>query len=210
MGVHLVYLFGTASEEAEVSARTGAFAALAAALLLTGCASRPVSPANGNSTGATAAVLPSSPPPSTSGSWPQLSASSAAIHPGTISPMPTPRPDNPEPPPQADATVHVDQSFDGATLTLRVGQHLLLVLGGSWTPPRAAILAGTATPPLRTDSSDGYPAPPPATALFTAFSIGTTTITAVTDAACLHTAPRCLMAQRMFAVTVHVLPQRAQ
>ena len=46
-------------------------------------------------------------------------------------------------------------------------------------------------------------------AQFSAVGIGTAQVTAAADAACFHTEPRCMMGQRTFAVTVHVLAQRS-
>jgi hypothetical protein len=139
-----------------------------------------------------------------------VTASAGTAGPGTtVSPTPTSRPSNIDLDPQAGATIHVDQSDNGAAVTLRVGQHLVLTLAGSWTPPRAAPAPGAVGLPLRIDASRGYPNPSPATAQFSAVAAGIAQVIAVTDAACLHTRPRCLMAQRSFTLTVHVLPQRS-
>jgi hypothetical protein len=140
-----------------------------------------------------------------------VTASASTVGPvSSLTTTPTSRPSNSDLDPQAGATIHVDQYDDGAAVTLRMGQHLVLTLAGSWTPPRAAPAAGALGSPLRTDVSHGFPNTSPATAQFSAIAVGTTQVVAVTDAACFHTRPRCLMAQRTFTVTVHVLPQRSQ
>lgn len=190
---------------------------VAALVFLPACASRP--------TGSTPAdksvdVQETSAPPSTAGGSAAdvtvppagtVRASAGTVGPGTSLPAtPTSRPSSIDLDPQVGATIHVDQSNDGAAVTLRVGQYLVLTLAGSWTPPRAATVPGAVGSPLRTDASRGYPDSSPATAQFSAVAIGTAQITAVTDAACFHIRPPCRMAQRMFGVTVHVLPQRSQ
>lgn len=140
-----------------------------------------------------------------------LTASAASAGPGTsVRASPTGRPSDIDLDPQAGATIQLGQSSNGAVVTLRVGQHLVLTLAGSWRPPRVSSRSGAARSPIRADSSRGYPDSPPATGHFSAVATGTGRVTAVTDAACFHSTPRCLMAQRMFAVTVHVLPQRSQ
>jgi hypothetical protein len=190
---------------------------VAALVLLPACASRPP-----GSTPANKSVnLPeTSAPPSTTRTSSAMevtvspaatvTASAGTAGPGTsLLPTPTSRPSNIDLDPQAGATIRVDQSDNGAAVTLRVGQHLVLTLAGSWTPPRAAPTPGTVGVPLRTDTSRGYPNLSPATAQFSAIAVGIAEVIAVTDAACLHTRPRCLMAQRGFTLTVHVLPQRS-
>jgi hypothetical protein len=140
-----------------------------------------------------------------------VTASAGTVRPASsVPPTPTSPPSNIELDPQASATIHINQIDNGAAVALRIGQHLVLTLTGSWTPPRAAPASGTVGSPLRTDASRGYPEPSPATAQFSAVAVGTAQVVAVTDAACLHTEPRCLIAQRVFTVTVHVLPQRSQ
>jgi hypothetical protein len=140
-----------------------------------------------------------------------VSASAGTVRPGTtVPPTPTSPPSNIELDPLPGATIHIDESDNGAAVALRIGQHLVLTLTGSWTAPRAAPAPGALESPLRTDARRGYPDPPPATAQFSAVAVGTAQVVAVTDAACLHTEPRCLMAGRSFTVTVHVLPQRSQ
>lgn len=94
-------------------------------------------------------------------------------------------------------------------MTLHVGDQLLVTLEPDWTPPRAQATAadpGPALHPLRTDGATGFPNGP-ATATFTAARVGDATVTARTDAACLHTVPQCMVAQLAFEVTVHVQPR---
>jgi hypothetical protein len=140
-----------------------------------------------------------------------VTASAGTVGPGSsVSPTPTSPPSNIELDPLPGATIHIDQSDNGAAVALRIGQHLVLTLTGSWTAPEAAPAPGAVESPLRTEARRGYPDPPPATAQFSAVAVGTAQVVAVTDAACLHTEPRCLMAGRSFTVTVHVLPQLSQ
>jgi hypothetical protein len=202
-----------------MSTRGSTLAALIAALvLLSACASRRPGSAladkslhPGESATSRSSAGPSSAPRVSVPPAGTVTASAGTVGPGTsLPPTPTSRPSNIDLDPQAGATIRVDQSDDGATVTLRVGQHLVLTLAGSWTPPRAAPSPGAVAAPLRTDTSRGYPVAPPATAQFSAVATGTAQVTALTDAACFHTSPRCLMAQRMFAVRVYVLPQRSQ
>jgi hypothetical protein len=202
-----------------VSIRRSTLATLIAALaLLTSCASRPVASTagdgslDGQQTSAAPSMARTSPaagvsvPPHAT-----ATASAGTVGPGSsVRPTPTSPPSNIDLDPQAGATIHIDQNDSGAAVALRIGQHLVLTLTGSWTPPRAAPAPGTVESPLRTDASRGYPDPAPATAQFSAVAVGTAQVVANTDAGCLHTEPRCLMAQRTFTVTVHVLPQRSQ
>lgn len=178
---------------------------VSALLMLTGCASRPAGSTPGDRSVDPAATSTRT----NSGSKVTLpragtvTATVATVGAGTsIAPTGPPRTIDTDP--QAGATIHIDQSFDGSVVALRVGQHLMLTLAGPWTPPR------TAGSPLQTDASRGYPDSPPATAMFSAVATGTAQITAGTEAACLHATPRCLIAQRTFVLSVHVLPQRSQ
>jgi hypothetical protein len=91
---------------------------------------------------------------------------------------------------------------NGATVRLRAGQHLRVILdvsGEQWRPP-----ASSATVLRRTAAAGGYPAAGPAEATFLATRAGRATIHSVTDAACLHTQPRCLRPQRVWAVHITV------
>jgi hypothetical protein len=77
---------------------------------------------------------------------------------------------------------------------------VLLDLAGSWDTP-------TSDDPsvLRpTGHSGGYPDPGPVRAQFRAAAPGTAHITAMSDAPCLHTNPRCMIAQRDYRVTIIV------
>lgn len=90
----------------------------------------------------------------------------------------------------------------GATVRLHVGQLITVVLasgGMMWDLPAASgdVLR-------RTSASGGYPTTRPALAFFRAVRRGRSSLTSVTDAACLHSTPRCEMAQRLWSVTVIV------
>jgi hypothetical protein len=87
-------------------------------------------------------------------------------------------------------------------VSVRVGDEITVVLGGSgeqWDQPTAQ---GNAV--RRTSASGGYPTTQPARASFVAVAHGTARLQATTDAACLHTQPRCMIAQRDWWVDVVV------
>ncbi len=93
----------------------------------------------------------------------------------------------------------------GHTIVVHVTQKLVVTLAPNWTPPSASS-AVAALAPLRVDAAVGFPALGAAAATFTAVDTGTATVTAHTDYVCLHTRPRCLPPQRLFRLTVTVLP----
>jgi hypothetical protein len=87
----------------------------------------------------------------------------------------------------------------GRTITLRAGQAVEVALtpGQSWRLPQAVNGALR-----RSQASGGYPGSRPARAIFTAARPGTSGISSVTDARCLHASPRCEIPQRLWQVTV--------
>src|SRR5262245_3879582 len=92
---------------------------------------------------------------------------------------------------------------DGATVRLRVGQAVVVVLvpeGGTWDVPTAS---GRAV--LRASASGGYPSLRPADAVFHAIRPGQSVLTSVTDARCLHSQPRCEIPQRLWRILVVVV-----
>jgi hypothetical protein len=56
----------------------------------------------------------------------------------------------------------------------------------------------------RASASGGYPRRGPALATFTAVTPGRVKLHSITDAACLHSRPACMLAQRTWQVTVVV------
>lgn len=91
---------------------------------------------------------------------------------------------------------------DGATIRLRVGQEVTVVLGAGglmWDLPSAS--GGAVS---RISASGGYPSTQPARAVFRAVRLGTSALGSLTDARCLHSSPRCEIAQRVWRVFVIV------
>ena len=88
----------------------------------------------------------------------------------------------------------------GTTVRMHAGQRLRVRLTqGTWDPPQSS--TGVV---VRRSTSGGYPTGQPVDATFEAVRPGTADVTAQSDAACFHTNPRCLMAQREWRVTVIV------
>lgn len=131
-------------------------------------------------------------------------ASPARVVTGSASGAPTVRPG----PVVIGRSGHVTltEADNGVTVLLRFGQSITVVLGGHgstlWHQPLAAggILR-------RTSASGGFPRSMPARASFRAVQTGTTAISSITDAACLHARPSCEIAQRLWTVTV-IVPGR--
>jgi hypothetical protein len=85
---------------------------------------------------------------------------------------------------------------------MRVGERINVALGREgqqWDQPTSD---GPAV--RRSAASGGYPSDQPARASFLAVSAGQAQLTATTDAACLHTQPRCMIAQRDWSVEIVV------
>lgn len=84
---------------------------------------------------------------------------------------------------------------------LVVGQHLRVRLtSGTWDPPQSSAERVA----VRRSTTGGYPTGQPVDATFDAVGRGTADVTTQSDAACFHTEPRCMMAQRGWRVTVVV------
>jgi hypothetical protein len=127
-------------------------------------------------------------------------AGTATAGPGRVS-SPAASP-SPRPTPSAVAgTVTVTDEDSGTTVRLAGGQHLRVRLSqGTWDPP----VSSADKVVVRRSSTGGYPSDQPVDAMFDAAGAGTADVTAQSDAACFHTEPRCMMAQREWRVTVVV------
>lgn len=102
--------------------------------------------------------------------------------------------------------VRLSASDNGATVVVKPGQEILVVLGGTgrarWNSIR---LTGLAEDVLRQLSQNGgYPSIAPARASYRAIRPGTTELVSGTNAPCLHAHPRCQLAQLLWRVTVIV------
>jgi hypothetical protein len=100
--------------------------------------------------------------------------------------------------------VTVTAASSGTTIAMRIGQVITVNLGSSrgvtsYHQPHAS---GTAL--RRLWARGGYPARTPATAGFRATHAGTSELTSITDASCLHTRPRCTFPQLSWRVSVIV------
>ena len=84
---------------------------------------------------------------------------------------------------------------------LAAGQRLRVRLARStYDPPESSADRVV----VRRSSSGGYPTDQPVDATFEAAANGSADVTAMSDAACFHTEPRCMMAQREWRVTIAV------
>lgn len=104
------------------------------------------------------------------------------------------------PPPRGSVTV--TEADRGATIWLRIGQRLRVVLGGhgeQWVTP-----ASDGPAVRRTAASGGYPTGQAADAVFLAVRVGTASVNSMTDYACLHAQPPCKIPQRTWALRVVV------
>ena len=105
--------------------------------------------------------------------------------------------------PQPRPAVTLTLADGGRTVRLRVGQAVRVRLAaGGWGRWRQPVNSGPAL--HRTYAAGGYPGSQPAVAVFRAVRPGRATVHSVTDFACLHAHPRCMVAQRVWAVPVAV------
>ena len=108
--------------------------------------------------------------------------------------------------PPASSGVVITVADNGKTVVLTPGKVLVVRLAGqgmlTWDRPR---LAGSGPGALRELSAHGgYPSRAPVVARFLAVRPGTATLSSITDARCLHVAPKCAFAQRGWHVKVIV------
>jgi hypothetical protein len=90
---------------------------------------------------------------------------------------------------------------NGVTVLLRVGQSVVVVLASAGLMRDVPKALGSVR---RSRASGGYPTSRPARAVFRAVRRGTSWLTSVTDAKCLHSRPRCEMPQRLWRVLIVV------
>lgn len=91
---------------------------------------------------------------------------------------------------------------DRAVVYLRVGQQVTVILAPGFQAFHQPGATGAA---LRlVSASGGYPSRRPARAVFRAVAPGTSTLSAVSDTACLHAHPPCMVPQQIWTATVHV------
>jgi len=179
--------------------------AMAIALPSAGCSAAPsASPAGTSaleqapspaaSTTPTTAPAPA-PAPVASAPEPLATTSAAPSAPGSPSPQasaqPSARPIRSGPGPFAEAD-------SGATVQLNVGESFTVSLGSDSHQPQAQ-----ADAVKRTAAAGGYPTKDAAKATFKAVHAGQTDVVSNTDAGCLHTTPRCGIAQQVW--TLHVI-----
>jgi hypothetical protein len=115
---------------------------------------------------------------------------------GARSAQPRPRPS------RLKGPVTLTAADGGAVVSLRVGQSVVVVLAPdfeAWHQPAAA---GAVL--RRVSASGGYPGREPARAVFLAVAPGTARLTGISDTACLHASPPCMVPQRTWQVTVTV------
>ena len=101
-----------------------------------------------------------------------------------------------------DGVVVLSEADNGRTVQVQRGDAVAVFFpgcqGGFDFQP------ATATMPLKRYRARGHN-PGGASAVFSAMTTGTSTVTAVSDAACFHASPACLAAQRNWQVTVQVV-----
>ena len=123
----------------------------------------------------------------------------------TASPSSNPQPCYAYPPPSASSgTVVLQPGDDGRTVQVAQGDRVSVYLGGD-CPAGGGYQPATSSGPLYRDGVDEYQ-PGATAAFFRAVGTGRTTVTAATDAPCLHGSPRCAIAQRLWTVTVDIVP----
>ena len=121
----------------------------------------------------------------------------------TASVPPAGRETGPSPAPTLTGPARLGEADNGATVRLSPGQTVTVVLPArgmlSWHVP-----AATGTVTRRTSAAGGYPGQRPARATFIAVQRGSATLRAISDAACLHAQPACMVPQQTWQVTVAV------
>jgi hypothetical protein len=130
----------------------------------------------------------------------------AVPRPAKLTPAPAPPSRHPRITVGPPGQVTLSTSDDGATVVVKPGQVITVVLDGKgmlrWNPPR---LAGSVPGALRQlRASGGYPSRAPARTSYRAIQNGTAEIISGTNAPCLHAHPPCEIVQRLRRTTVVV------
>jgi hypothetical protein len=99
----------------------------------------------------------------------------------------------------AGSTITVTERDTQTTVTMVVGQTLVVSLGKDYRP---VTLTGTALTLVST--TGGYPTGQPLRATYRAAAPGTVDLRTMTDYPCLHTTPRCALPQLQWTLRVNV------
>ena len=99
----------------------------------------------------------------------------------------------------AGSTITVTERHNGTTVTMIVGQTLVVSLGKDYRPVR---LTGTALTLVST--TGGYPTGQSLRATYRAVAPGTVDLRTMTDYPCLHTTPPCALPQLQWSLRVNV------
>jgi hypothetical protein len=182
----------------------------AVAVLVAGLAACGTQSAAGGQSAANSAPLPNdtaSAAGATAGAsatvTPVRAAGSASA--GTASAAPAITVPGPQPTPASTplaGPVTLTAAARGAVVYLRVGQQVTVILAPGFQAFHQPRATGTALRPV--SASGGYPGQRPARAVFRAVAPGTATLSAVSDTACLHAHPPCMVPQQTWTATVHV------
>jgi Cellulose binding domain len=97
------------------------------------------------------------------------------------------------------STITVTEADSQTTVTMVVGQTLVVALGRDYRP---LTLSGTALSLVST--TGGYPTGQPLRATYRAVAPGSVDLRTTTDYACLHTVPRCALPQLLWSLRVNV------
>jgi hypothetical protein len=193
---------------ADRPARSSVGLALAVAgvlmIALSGCGVRSPATADSAGPGRSTRLTSASPLPVVG----TAAAGTASAAPGTITYV-SPGPAVPPPRPRVIEAARqgtLTEPDNGDTVILRLGKPVRVVLGKRigfmWDQPVATGHRPLAL--LRTSASGGYPTRLPARATFVAVRVGRAFLFSLTDAPCLHAKPRCMIAQRLWRVTIIV------
>jgi hypothetical protein len=108
----------------------------------------------------------------------------------------------PTPSPTFTGSVTLTAEDNGATVHLRPGQRVTVVLAPDFEQWHPATASGSAVRLI--SAGGGYPGRHPARAVFLAVAPGTATLSAISDAACLHARLRCMIPQQVWQATLIV------
>lgn len=125
----------------------------------------------------------------------------SVVYPGTTPPSTTPS----TVPPNPSDTVTVTQDDEGKTVTLRVGQHLVVQLqapsGQYWSSAPDTSDASI----LRRESTSANPSSDRVTASFVGQKAGHAQVSAAEDATCRQSTPACMTPTRLWQIQVDVI-----